>query len=32
MNASEAKLLAFLDNAPHFIIPIYQRTYSWEAK
>ncbi len=29
MKASEAKLLAFLKRAPQFVIPIYQRTYSW---
>ena len=30
MKATEAKLLTFLRNSPQFIIPIYQRTYSWE--
>jgi uncharacterized protein with ParB-like and HNH nuclease domain/predicted transport protein len=30
MIASEAKLLDFLKKSPQFIIPIYQRTYSWE--
>lgn len=29
MKATEAKLLKFLKNAPQFIIPIYQRNYSW---
>lgn len=29
MKATEAKLLNFLKNSPQFIIPIYQRTYSW---
>jgi uncharacterized protein with ParB-like and HNH nuclease domain len=29
MKASEAKLLAFIQQSPQFIIPIYQRTYSW---
>lgn len=32
MKASEAKLLAFLEKSPQFIIPIYQRTYSWTEK
>ena len=32
MKASEAPLLAFLDKSPQFIIPIYQRAYSWTAK
>lgn len=32
MKATEAKLLSFLQKAPHFIIPIYQRTYSWTEK
>lgn len=32
MKAVEAKLLAFLKRSPQFIIPIYQRTYSWTAK
>ena len=30
MKATEAKLLEFLRKSPQFIIPIYQRTYSWE--
>ncbi|MCP4308848.1 MAG: DUF262 domain-containing protein [bacterium] len=29
MKASEVKLLDFLRKSPQFIIPIYQRTYSW---
>lgn len=29
MRATEAKLLDFLKKSPQFIIPIYQRTYSW---
>lgn len=29
MKATDANLLAFLNKAPQFIIPIYQRTYSW---
>jgi uncharacterized protein with ParB-like and HNH nuclease domain len=29
MKASEAKMLEFLKKSPQFIIPIYQRTYSW---
>ncbi len=29
MKATEAKLLEFLRQSPQFIIPIYQRTYSW---
>ncbi|MEM9221383.1 MAG: DUF262 and DUF1524 domain-containing protein [Pseudomonadota bacterium] len=32
MKATEAKLLAFLRKSPQFIIPIYQRTYSWTEK
>lgn len=32
MKAVEAKFLSFLDNAPQFVIPIYQRTYSWTIK
>lgn len=30
MKATEAKLLEFLKKSPQFLIPIYQRTYSWE--
>ncbi len=29
MKATEAKLLAFLQKSPQFVIPIYQRTNSW---
>ena len=29
MKATEAKFLDFLKKSPQFIIPIYQRTYSW---
>lgn len=29
MKATESKLLPFLNKSPQFIIPIYQRTYSW---
>ena len=29
MKATEAKFLEFLKKSPPFIIPIYQRTYSW---
>lgn len=29
MKATEANFLVFLKNSPQFIIPIYQRTYSW---
>lgn len=32
MKATEARLLQFLKKAPQFIIPIYQRTYSWAEK
>lgn len=32
MIATQAKLLAFLQKSPQFIIPIYQRTYSWTEK
>lgn len=32
MKATEAKLLDFLKKAPQFVIPIYQRTYSWTEK
>ena len=32
MKATEAKLLTFLEKSPQFIIPIYQRTYSWTEK
>jgi uncharacterized protein with ParB-like and HNH nuclease domain/predicted transport protein len=29
MKATEAHLLGFLKKSPQFVIPIYQRTYSW---
>ena len=32
MKATEAKLLEILRNFSQFIIPIYQRTYSWTLK
>jgi len=32
MKATEAKLLAFIKRSPQFVIPIYQRTYSWTEK
>lgn len=32
MKAVEAKLLSFLKKSPQFVIPIYQRTYSWGIK
>jgi uncharacterized protein with ParB-like and HNH nuclease domain/predicted transport protein len=32
MKATEAKLLAFLQKSPQFVIPIYQRAYSWTEK
>jgi uncharacterized protein with ParB-like and HNH nuclease domain/predicted transport protein len=32
MKATEAKLLEFLKKSPQFVIPIYQRTYSWGGK
>lgn len=32
MKAVEANLLAFLRKSPQFVIPIYQRTYSWSEK
>lgn len=32
MKATEAKLLDFLRKSSQFIIPIYQRTYSWTEK
>ena len=31
MKASEANLLKFLKKSPQFVIPIYQRNYSWTA-
>ena len=32
MKATEAKFLDFLRKSPQFVIPIYQRTYSWTEK
>jgi uncharacterized protein with ParB-like and HNH nuclease domain/predicted transport protein len=32
MKATEAKLLDFLKKSQQFVIPIYQRTYSWTEK
>jgi len=32
VKATEAKLLEFLKKSSQFVIPIYQRTYSWTAK
>src|SRR5690242_9334209 len=32
MQATEAKLVAFLKKSRQFIIPIYQRAYSWTEK
>ena len=32
MKATEARLLDFLKKSPQFVIPIYQRTYSWTEK
>lgn len=32
MKAVEANLLAFLKKSPQFVIPIYQRIYSWTSK
>jgi uncharacterized protein with ParB-like and HNH nuclease domain len=32
VKATEAKLLGFLQKSPQFVIPIYQRTYSWTDK
>src|SRR5512136_2795426 len=29
MKATEARFLEFLKKSPQFVIPIYQRTYSW---
>ena len=29
MKATEARMLDFLKKSPQFMIPIYQRTYSW---
>lgn len=32
MKATEARLLDFIRKSPQFMIPIYQRTYSWTEK
>jgi len=32
MKASEAKVLDFMNKSHQFVIPIYQRTYSWTEK
>ena len=32
MKATEAKLIEFLKKSPQFVIPIYQRQYSWTEK
>ena len=32
MKATESKLLEFLKRSPQFVIPIYQRTYSWSER
>ena len=32
MKATEANLLKFLRKSPQFVIPIYQRNYSWTAE
>src|ERR1019366_185775 len=32
MKATEANFLGFLKKSPQFVIPIYQRTYSWKEK
>lgn len=32
MKATEAQLLSLLKKSPQFVIPIYQRTYSWTEK
>ena len=32
MKATEIKLIDFLKKSPQFVIPIYQRTYSWGEK
>lgn len=32
MKATEAKLVEFLKKSPQFVIPIYQRIYSWTEK
>ncbi len=32
MEATQAQLLTLLDGRKQFIIPIYQRTYSWQIR
>ena len=32
MKANEANLLRFLDSTKQFILPIFQRRYSWEKR
>lgn len=32
MKATEAKLLEFIKKSPQFVIPIYQRAYSWSKR
>lgn len=32
MKATEAKLLEFIKKSPQFVIPIYQRSYSWSKR
>jgi len=32
LKATEAKLLEFMKKSPQFVIPIYQRTYSWSER
>jgi uncharacterized protein with ParB-like and HNH nuclease domain/predicted transport protein len=32
MKATEANFLEFLKKSPQFVIPIYQRTYSWDRR
>ena len=32
MKATEAKLLEFMKKSPQFVIPIYQRAYSWSER
>ena len=32
MKATEAKLLEFIKKSPQFVIPIYQRSYSWSER
>jgi uncharacterized protein with ParB-like and HNH nuclease domain len=32
LKATEAKFLDFLKKSPQFLVPIYQRTYSWTEK